>query len=93
MKTRILFSLPRFVRNFPSVENLIKHLDVLLPQVLIEAQIIEVTLDDESAFGVEWMWEQGTTINNETHRQNGTTDFGLAERDFRSEIRDSSPTS
>ena len=71
-----------FVRNFPSVENLIKHLDVLLPQVLIEAQIIEVTLDDESAFGVEWMWEQRTTINNETHRQNGTTDFGLAEEIF-----------
>ena len=71
-----------FVRNFPSVENLIKHLDVLLPQVLIEAQIIEVTLDDESAFGVEWMWEQRTTINNQTHRQNGTTDFGLAEEVF-----------
>ena len=71
-----------FVRNFPSVEKLIKQLDVLLPQVLIEAQIIEVTLDDESAFGVEWMWEQGTAINGSTYRQDGSTDFGLADEIF-----------
>ncbi len=71
-----------FVRNFPAVEKLIKQLDVLLPQVLIEAQIIEVTLDDQSAFGVEWMWEQGTTVNEQPHRQEGTTDFGLAEEIF-----------
>ena len=71
-----------FVRNFPSVEKLIKQLDVLLPQVLIEAQIIEVTLDDESAFGVEWMWEQGTTINGSTYRQDSATDFGLADEIF-----------
>ena len=71
-----------FVRNFPAVEKLIKQLDVLLPQVLIEAQIIEVTLDDQSAFGVEWMWEQGTTLNEQPYRQEGTTDFGLAEEIF-----------
>ena len=71
-----------FVRNFPSVEKLIKQLDVLLPQVLIEAQIIEVTLDDESAFGVEWMWEQGTTINERAYRQDGSTDFGLVDEIF-----------
>ena len=71
-----------FVRNFPAVEKLIKQLDVLLPQVLIEAKIIEVTLDDQSAFGVEWMWEQGTTINDKPHRQEGTTDFGLTEEIF-----------
>ena len=71
-----------FVRNFPAVEKLIKQLDVLLPQVLIEAKIIEVTLDDQSAFGVEWMWEQGTTVNEQPHRQEGTTDFGLAEEIF-----------
>ena len=71
-----------FVRNFPAVEKLIKQLDVLLPQVLIEAQIIEVTLDDQSAFGVEWMWEQRTTVNEQPYRQEGTTDFGLAEEIF-----------
>lgn len=71
-----------FVRNFPSVEKLIKQLDILLPQVLIEAQIIEVTLDDESAFGVEWMWEQNTTISESAYRQNGSTDFGLVDEIF-----------
>ncbi len=71
-----------FVRNFPAVEKLVKQLDVLLPQVLIEAQIIEVTLDDDSVFGVEWMWEQGTNINDKTYQQEGTTDFGLTDQIF-----------
>ena len=71
-----------FVRNFPAVEKLVKQLDVLLPQVLIEAQIIEVTLDDESAFGVERMWEQGTTYNDKTYQQQGTSNFVLAEEIF-----------
>jgi general secretion pathway protein D len=71
-----------FVRNFPAVAELIKQLDVLLPQVLIEAQIIEVTLDDDSVFGVEWMWEQSTTLNDKTYQQEGTTDFGLADEVF-----------
>ena len=71
-----------FVRNFPAVEKLVKQLDILLPQVLIEAQIIEVTLDDDSAFGVEWMWEQDTTINDDTYHQEGTTDFGLTDEIF-----------
>ena len=71
-----------FVRNFPAVEKLIEQLDVLLPQVLIEAQIIEVTLDDDSAFGVEWMWEQKTTVNDRTYQQEGTTGFGLTDEIF-----------
>lgn len=71
-----------FVRNFPAVERLVEQLDVLLPQVLIEAQIIEVTLDDDSAFGVEWMWEQGTNLNDKTYQQEGTTNFGLTEEIF-----------
>ena len=71
-----------FVRNFPAVEKLVEQLDVLLPQVLIEAQIIEVTLDDDSAFGVEWMWEQDTNLNDRTYQQEGTTDFGLTDEIF-----------
>ena len=71
-----------FVRNFPAVAELIKQLDILLPQVLIEAQIIEVTLDDDSVFGVEWMWEQGTTLNDKTYQQEGATDFGLTDEVF-----------
>ena len=72
-----------FVKNFPAVEKIIKQLDVLLPQVLIEAQIIEVTLDDESIFGVEWMWEkEKTTINGKDYSQTAAPDFGLADEVF-----------
>jgi general secretion pathway protein D len=72
-----------FVRNFPSLEKIIQELDVLLPQVLIEAQIIEVTLDDESIFGIEWMWEkEKTTINGKEYSQTATPDFGLTDEIF-----------
>lgn len=71
-----------YVRNFSAVEKLVKQLDVLLPQVLIEAQIIEVTLDDDSAFGVEWMWEQRTTIGDKAYQQEGVSNFGVANEIF-----------
>ncbi|MFQ6041476.1 MAG: secretin N-terminal domain-containing protein [Candidatus Poribacteria bacterium] len=72
-----------FVKNFPAVEKIIKQIDVLLPQVLIEAQIIEVTLDDESVFGVEWMWEkEKTTINGKDYSQTVGPSFGLTDEDF-----------
>ncbi len=71
------------VRNFPAVEKIIKQLDVLLPQVLIEAQIIEITLDDESIFGVEWMWEkEKTTVNGKDYSQTSGPDFGLSDEIF-----------
>ena len=72
-----------FARNFPSIEKIIKQLDVLLPQVLIEAQIIEITLDDESVFGVEWMWEkEKTTVNGKDYSQTAAPDFGLSDEIF-----------
>lgn len=51
----------------------------MLPQVLIEVKIVEVTLDDNTKFGVEWMWEQGTTAGGKSYTQNGTTSFGLTD--------------
>ena len=72
-----------FVRNFPAIEKIIKQLDVLLPQVLIEAQIIEITLDDESIFGVEWLWEkEKTTVNGKDYSQTAGPDFGLSNEIF-----------
>lgn len=68
-----------YVRNLPAVEKIIKELDVLLPQVLIEAQIIEVTLDNESIFGMEWKWEkEKTSINGKDYSQTASPNFGLA---------------
>ncbi len=43
-------------RNFIMLEMLIKELDTEVPQVLLEAAIIEVTLDDTTAFGISWVW-------------------------------------
>lgn len=68
-----------YFRNFERLEKLIKELDVMLPQVLIEVKIVEVTLDDDSKFGVEWMWEHATTIGDKSYTQSGTTGFGLAD--------------
>jgi general secretion pathway protein D len=68
-----------YKRNLEVLSKIIKQLDVILPQVLIEAKIVEVTLDDNSKFGIEWMWEHSTTADGKSYQQNGTTNFGLAD--------------
>jgi len=68
-----------YKRNLETLEKIIKELDVILPQVLIEVKIIEVTLDDNTKFGIEWMWEHATNIKGESYDQNGKTSFGLTD--------------
>ncbi len=68
-----------YKRNIDILKKIIKELDVILPQVLIEVKIIEVSLDENSKFGIEWMWEHSTTFNGENYNQNAETNFGLAE--------------
>ena len=81
--TTNLLLITTFKRNFPVVETLINELDILLPQVLIEAQIIEVTLDDESLFGVEWMWEKdGLKVGDTEYSRDASTDYGLSGETF-----------
>jgi general secretion pathway protein D len=71
-----------YFRNFDKLEQIIKALDIMLPQVLIEVKIVEVTLNDDSKFGIEWMWEQATTVGEKSYNQSGTTGFGLADEIF-----------
>jgi len=71
-----------YKRNFPAIEKIIKDLDVMLPQVLIEVKIVEVTLNDDTKFGVEWMWEKTTTAGGKNYLQNGSTNFGLTDEVF-----------
>ena len=71
-----------YFRNFEKLEEIIKALDVMLPQVLIKVKIVEVTLDDDSKFGVEWMWEHTTSAGGKNYLQSGTTAFGLADEVF-----------
>ncbi|MFH1489776.1 MAG: secretin N-terminal domain-containing protein, partial [Pseudomonadota bacterium] len=40
--------------NIERVESLIRHMDVMPKQVMIEAKILEVSLTDDMAFGVNW---------------------------------------
>ncbi|MCK5214234.1 MAG: hypothetical protein KAR05_02630 [Candidatus Omnitrophica bacterium] len=40
--------------NFPAIERLIKKLDVFPPQAMIEVIIMDVTLDDDFAMGIEF---------------------------------------
>ncbi len=47
----LIHALPR---EFARIESVLKSLDLVPTQVLIEASIIEVTLADELEFGVEW---------------------------------------
>jgi len=46
-------------RDYKLVDAAIKHLDVTPLQVLIEATIAEVTLNDELKYGVQWFFKQG----------------------------------
>lgn len=68
-----------YKRNLEVLGKIIKELDIILPQVLIEAKIVEVTLNDSTKFGVEWMWEKGTTVGDKSYTQKGNTAFGLAD--------------
>jgi general secretion pathway protein D len=71
-----------YQRNINTLIEIIKKLDVMIPQVLIEVKIVEVTLDDNSKFGIEWMWEHSTTVDNKSYLQNGKTNFGLADETY-----------
>ncbi len=51
-------------RDYAMIEDVIKKLDVVPRQVLIEAIIAEVSLTDELQFGVEWFLKSSFTINN-----------------------------
>ncbi|WP_162178360.1 type II secretion system secretin GspD [Parvularcula oceani] len=45
--------------EYREIVNLIERMDVLPPQVLIEATIAEVTLNDELRFGIRYFFEDG----------------------------------
>lgn len=46
-------------REYERIERILKQLDVLPTQVLLEAVIAEVTLNDELKFGLRWFFESG----------------------------------
>lgn len=46
-------------RDYQMIESAIRQLDTIPLQVLIEASIIEVTLNDDLRYGVEWFFKNG----------------------------------
>ncbi len=54
-----------FPANFPTIERIIKKLDVLPPQVMIEVIIMDVTLSDDLTMGVEFAHPTNSTVTTE----------------------------
>jgi len=54
----VVFGTPR---DYAVIEDALRKLDVLPLQVLIEAAITEVTLNDALRYGVQWNFQQGET--------------------------------
>ena len=61
--------------EYGKIERILKKLDVIATQVLIEASIVEVTLNDGLQYGVEWAFENG--IGND-YSGEGSLDLGAA---------------
>jgi general secretion pathway protein D len=57
--------------EYKKIEDTLKKLDVPATQVLIEASIIEVTLNDDLQYGVQWLF-----TNNEARSGNGYNGVG-----------------
>ena len=71
-------------KNYPAIEDTIKKLDRMPLQVLIEAMIMDVALDENTKFGVEWALKgaaesNGSGINFATKSSQGGKNAGFFE--------------
>jgi general secretion pathway protein D len=70
-------------RNFESIQRLLQDLDRMRPQVLIKVLIADVTLDENTQFGLEGFWENGMRVRGgDLARGRFGTDFNLATQGF-----------
>jgi general secretion pathway protein D len=66
-------------RNFQSIQGLLRDLDRMRPQVLIKVLIADVTLDQQTQFGVQGFWENKYTPSNSAQVTNKySTSFPLS---------------
>ena len=64
---------------FNMVREIIERVDRRTAQVFIEVAIVDVTLTDDTRFGVEWSWTSTSTRpSGNVIEQEGGTDFGLS---------------
>ncbi len=61
--------------DYAAIEDVIQKMDVTPSQVLVEATIVEVTLNDTLQYGVEWYFQNksGTITANQSQVQNPTS--------------------
>jgi general secretion pathway protein D len=74
----VIFARPR---DYKMIEDSIRRLDVVPLQVLIEATIAEVTLNDNLQYGLQWFFSQASSqleLNNGTPASIATTATGVA---------------
>lgn len=64
--------------EYGKIESTLKRLDLPLTQVLIEATIVEVTLNDDLQYGLEWSFKDSRANTDYTGR--GTLSAGSASR-------------
>ncbi len=67
-------------QSFTAIEKMIELLDKRTPQIYIEVAIIDVTLNDDTKFGVEWSWLSGKTNPDGTPKESASTNFDLAKQ-------------
>ncbi len=70
-------------RNFQAIQALVEEMDRPRPQVLIKVLIADVTLDENTQFGVEGFWENKMHVRGGDLATNRLgTDFALATQGF-----------
>lgn len=62
---------------FASIGEMIEKLDKRTAQVFIEVAIVDVTLDSDFKFGVEWSWTSSELAADGRPKESAVTDFGL----------------
>ena len=65
LRTNSLILMGR-AQDIETIKDLIKKLDVMLAQVLIEAVVIEVNINDNVRYGIDWLQRSMTVVNSET---------------------------
>ena len=70
LRTNSLILMGR-AQDIETIKDLIKKLDVMLAQVLIEAVIIEVNINDNVRYGIDWLQRSMTVVNSETRGPGG----------------------
>jgi general secretion pathway protein D len=63
--------------EWASIKDLLERLDIPARQVLIEAMICELTLDDQFRMGLEWFMKNNIKINQKAFSGQGGTEGGL----------------